>query len=88
MSATLTIELPNELLDRLQRESAKAGKTPEALAIECLDAALAKEPGFAIRRWAGAWASGMTDASLRHDELIGEALYEELGEEQDRGSIR
>jgi hypothetical protein len=80
MSTTLTIEVPEELFRRLQSEAAQLGKTPEALAAEYLSTLVPAASGVGLRRWAGALASGVSDASVRHDEYLGQALYEEFGE--------
>jgi predicted transcriptional regulator len=80
MSATLTIEVPEELLMRLQSQAAQVGKTPEALAAEYLSAIVPDASRVGLRRWAGAFASGVSDASVRHDEYLGHALFDELGE--------
>jgi hypothetical protein len=80
MTKTLSIEVSEELLTRLRHQAAHLGKTPELLAAEYLSAILLGPPGVSLRRWAGAFASGISDASLRHDEYLGQAQYEELGE--------
>jgi hypothetical protein len=80
MSATLTIQVSDALLEQLRLRAAREGKTPEALASECLNQLLPLPPGGFLTRWAGAFASGVPDASLRHDELLGQALYDELHE--------
>ena len=80
MSATLTIEVSDELFIHLQRQAAQVGKTPEMLASEYLSTLLPCPLGAGLRRWAGAFASGVPDVSLRHDEYLGRSLYEELGE--------
>ena len=80
MPATLTIEVSDEFWERLRQSAAQQGKTPEALAAEYLANSLAKPTAGSFRRWVGAWASNIPDASLRHDEYLGQALHQELGE--------
>jgi hypothetical protein len=88
MAATLSIEVSEELLTHLQRQAAQVGKAPEVLASEYLSTMLPHQPGTGLRRWAGAFASGVPDASLRHDEYLGQALYQDLGEKGSDGAIR
>lgn len=83
MPATLTIEVPDEVLEWLRAAAAREGKTPETLAVEYLEGCSPQRPAGAFRRWAGAWASNVPDASLRHDEYVGQALHQQLGEPHD-----
>jgi hypothetical protein len=80
MPATLTIEVSDELLQRLRQSAQQQGKTAEAVASEYLASWTPGLAAGAMRRWAGAWASNVPDASLRHDEYLGQALYRQLGE--------
>ena len=80
MAATLTIEVSDELLECLRQTGARQGKTPEAVAVEYLANLTLKLPAGAVRRWAGAWASNVPDASLRHDDYLGQAFHQQLGE--------
>ena len=88
MAATLTIEMPDELFEQLQRQARDKSTTPEALAAEYLATMVSSHSHDRLRRWAGSLASGVTDASLRHDDYIGQALYEELGGKGSDGAIR
>jgi hypothetical protein len=78
VAAKLTIEVSDELFDCLARQSAQEGKTPETLAAECLGNLLIHPERGRLRRWAGSHASNVPDASLRHDDYLGQALYQEL----------
>jgi hypothetical protein len=80
MPATLTIEVPDPLWEILRQTAAQQGKSPEALATEVLSDLLPKAASGAARRWTGAWASNVPDASVRHDDYVGQKLYQELGE--------
>lgn len=80
MSAPLTIEVSDELLNWLRQTAAAQGKTPETLAAECLGTHAPQHPSGSFRRWAGSWASNVPDASLRHDEYLGQNLHQELNE--------
>lgn len=80
MPATLTIEISDELLERLRQSAAHQGKTAEAVAAECLANLAPKLGAGSVRRWVGAWASNVPDASLRHDDYLGQALHQQLGE--------
>ncbi len=85
MSATLTIEVPDDLFERLRRESSREGTTPEALAAQYLEDSVAK--GSAGRpeadrdpllKWIGAVDSDVPDAAERHDDYLGRSLSDEL----------
>jgi hypothetical protein len=80
MPATLTIEVSDELWECLRQTAARQGKTPEAIAAEYLANWTSRLPAGAVRRWAGAWASNVPDASLRHNDYLGLALHRQLGE--------
>jgi hypothetical protein len=80
MPATLTVEISDELLECLRQFAAQQGKTPEAVAAEYLANLKANPPAGAVRRWVGAWASNVPDASVRHDDYLGEGLHRQLGE--------
>ena len=80
MPATLTIEVSDELWECLRQTAARLGKTPEAVAVEHLANWAPRLPAGTVRRWAGAWASNVPDASLRHDDYLGQALHQQLGE--------
>ena len=82
MPATLTIEVSDELLVYLRQAAARLGKTPETVAAEYLANLTPRLAAGALRRWAGAWASNVPDASLRHDDYLGQALHQQLGEPQ------
>ena len=77
---TLTIEVSADLLESLRRTAARQGKTPETVAAEYLAQLTPGLPAGSIRRWVGAWASNVPDASLRHDDYLGQALHQQLGE--------
>jgi len=78
MPATLTLTIPDEVLERLQRRAAAEGKSPEILAAEDLEKAQPPEPGNFFRKWAGSLQFTASDVAERHDHYPGQALHEEL----------
>jgi hypothetical protein len=55
------------------------GQTVETTAAACLAESLrSAAPGSRLRRWAGAFDSGVTDAATRHHDYMGQALADEL----------
>jgi hypothetical protein len=78
MSATLTIELSQGTYEHLRDQASEQGKTPEALAAEYLERCLPMQPGSRLRRWAGAFDSGLPDVATRHHDYLGQALADEL----------
>ena len=80
MPKTLNVAVSDELLAQLQQESGQVGKTPVGLAADYLSKLVPLPPGSRLRRWAGAINSGVPDASLRHDEYLGQAQFDALDE--------
>jgi hypothetical protein len=81
MTHKLTLEISDEVYQPLWQKAQATGQTVEAVVQSCLAESLRSgEPGSRLRRWAGSWASNVPDAAHRHDEYLGQALYEELQE--------
>lgn len=79
MPATLTVPVSDDLLARLRERAAAAGTTPEAVAADCLATAPALEPGYGkLRKWAGAIPLGEGNIAGRIDQILGDALVDEL----------
>jgi hypothetical protein len=78
MAATLSIEMPDELFEQLQQRALEQGKTPETVAVEYLMSLLSSTNDDRLLRWVGAFESSVPDAAQRHDQYLGQALYEEL----------
>jgi len=73
------IDVPDEVYQPLLRRAAESGRSLEAVAAECVAQVIqASKPESRTRKWAGALASGVTDASTRHDHYLGAALAEDL----------
>ena len=85
MTHQITLAVPDEVYQPLLRHAHETGQPLEFIAGACIaEAVSAFTPGGRLRRWTGAWASNVPDASLRHDEYLGQALSDEL-EEARRG---
>jgi hypothetical protein len=81
MTHQLTLELPDEVYQPLLQKAKDKGQTVEAAAQECLtESVKLAGPGSRLRQFAGFWASGVSDAGVRHDEYLGQALYDDLNE--------
>lgn len=79
MSHELTLELPDEVYRPLAERAQSTGQSVEATAQACIVQALGRHSGYGrVRKWAGAFSSGVTDAGQRHDDYIGDALVDEL----------
>lgn len=84
MSHQLVLEIPDHIYQTLAHKAQAAGQTVEAVAKACLTESIERvATGSRLRQFAGFWASNVPDAGLRHDEYLGQALYDELHE---RGS--
>lgn len=83
MTHQSTLAIPDEVYRPLLRNAQETGQTLESAAGDCIaQVASTLTPGGRLRRWTGAWASNIPDASLRHDEYLGQALSDELQEPQ------
>jgi hypothetical protein len=78
MTHPVTLAIPDEIYQPLLKIAQDKGQTIEALANTCLADAIRAEPGSRLRRWVGASASHVSDASLRHDEYLGQAILDEM----------
>jgi hypothetical protein len=84
MTHQLTLEIPEEVYQPLLQKAQAMGQTVEAVACAHLaDSVQSLAPGSRLRRWAGAFASGMPDVATRHHDYLGQALYEELQGKKD-----
>jgi hypothetical protein len=71
----VTLTMPDDLYQALLRRTQETGRGLEETAADCLAQALrSPAPGELLRSWTGAWASGVPDASIRHDDYLGQAL--------------
>ena len=84
MTHQLVLEIPDEVYQPLLRRAQDTGRPLESVAAECLAQAVqAPGPSERLRCWAGAIDSGIPDLAQRHDEYIGQALFDELKGRQD-----
>jgi hypothetical protein len=75
----IMLAVPDEIYQLLLQKAQESGRSLEEAAADCLIQVLQNPaPGDRLRSWIGAWASGVPDASIRHDDYLGEALHEEL----------
>lgn len=80
MPHQVILELPDEVYQPLAHTAEQTGRSVEAVAQAALAESVSIKPGSLLEKWVGFWSSGVPDAGLRHDEYLGKALYEELGE--------
>ncbi|MFO0850364.1 MAG: hypothetical protein U0871_17660 [Gemmataceae bacterium] len=79
MSAVLSIPVPDHVLARLRERAAELGSTPEQVAAADLaQAASPVRPSERLRRLAGSIPLGDSNVAERVDELLGDALIDEL----------
>jgi hypothetical protein len=84
MTHQLTLEIPEEVYQPLLQQARASGQTIEEVVQACLATSVqGAAPGSRLRRWAGAFASGVTDAATRHHEYLGQALDDELQGKKD-----
>lgn len=81
MTHLITIQLPDEVYAPLAQRAQQSGQTVEALAKNVIADAVSSATNVVDDRdWIGGWASNVSDAGERHDDYIGEALFDELNE--------
>ncbi len=79
MTHQITLEIPDEVYQPLVQKARAIGQAVEVVASACLAESVQKEmPGSRLRRWAGAFASGVPDAAARHHDYLGQPLHDEL----------
>jgi hypothetical protein len=61
----------------LQERAKQLGKTPEAVAAECIAQSVGPADDDPLMKWVGAF-EGPGDVAERHDYYIGQALAKEL----------
>jgi hypothetical protein len=84
MTHQLTVELPEDVYRPLSAHAQATGQTVKAVAAACLAESVRQDkPGSRLRRWVGAWASGVSDASVRHNDYLGQAILAEQSEHRD-----
>jgi hypothetical protein len=84
MDHQITLDVPDEVYQALLKDAEATGRTVESAASACLIQLVRSDsPGNRLRRWAGAFASDVPDAGLRHDEYLGQVLMDELRDTPD-----
>jgi predicted transcriptional regulator len=78
MPQALTIALPDDVHQRLLDLSRRRGESPQALAEALVAEAVRRAAADPLRRWAGAFESGVPDAAERHDDYLADSLAREL----------
>ena len=78
MTHPITLDIPDEVFQPLLRLAQEKGQTVETIANACLAESVAPLPGGRLRRWIGASSSNIPDASLRHDDYLGQAILDEM----------
>jgi hypothetical protein len=84
MNHTLTIELPEEVFEPLEKRSVERGIRPQELVLTWVRQQIeAEETAYPVTletdplaRFIGAFDSGLPDLARRHDEYLAEAYQE------------
>ena len=80
MTYTLMLEVPEDVYESLRKTAGQTGQSPEALAAQWLATAsrnLADDP---LEQFIGAFRSQGAGWADRHDEYLGQALMDKVGE--------
>ncbi len=84
MASVITLELPDEVYQGLQKIAKQAGQTPEALARDWVAAEVKSIENDPLLRLSGTIDSDISDVADRHDYYIGKSLLKEMrGETND-----
>jgi hypothetical protein len=76
MTHPITLEIPDDVYQPLLRLAQEKGQTVESVASACLAESVTPVPGSRLRRWIGAGSSNVVDATLRHDDYLGQAILD------------
>ena len=79
--STLTISLPDDVLQRLSEKAKSEHRTPESVVAEQVSRLVSKSDTDALMKLAGFVTSKIPDAAEKHDEYLGKALADELLED-------
>jgi len=82
MPHSLTIDIPEPVYHTLEKWAAQQGITPEALATDWVARRVIELENDPLMRWAGAIDSDVADVAQRHDEYLGQALSQEIRDDQ------
>lgn len=80
MTHTLRLELPENVYRSLVRAARQAGKSPEVLAIDHLEALHRRQQADPVEEFIGAFPSPTEDWVDRHDDYLGEAVASKMGQ--------
>jgi hypothetical protein len=78
MGRRLVLDLPTEVYDSLEKNAERSGRTPEELGAEWIAQGARQAEESPLLALAGAVESDVTDAFLRHDDYLGQALHSEM----------
>jgi hypothetical protein len=78
MGHALTLEIPDHVYESLVKRAEQVGKTPEEIVMEWVAHASQLLTDDPLLQLAGAFASNLADVSARHDDYLGQSLFEEL----------
>ena len=78
MSYTLVLDLPEAVYESLVETAQQTGETPEALAVRLLTKVVQNLADDPLEPFIGAFKSNIPDWGDKHDEYIGQALWNEM----------
>jgi hypothetical protein len=78
MGHALTLEIPDHVYEPLVKRAEQVGKTPEEIVMEWVAHASQLLTDDPLLQLVGAFASNLADVNARHDDYLGQSLFEEL----------
>ena len=78
MAQLITIQIPEPVFECLVHRAKQLGKTPEAVAADCVVQSVGPPEDDPLLKLMGSIDSGPGDAAERHDYYIGQALAKEM----------
>lgn len=78
MGHTLLLDLPQEVYESLVETAQKTGETLEALAVRLLTRTVQSFADDPLEPFIGAFKSDIPDWGDKHDEYLGQALWDEM----------
>lgn len=83
MGHTLTLEIPEDVFESLQKIAKQTGRTPEEIILQSVATHARQVADDPLDKWIGAFDSGLPDLGTRHHEYVGQSLLEEMRQSDD-----
>jgi predicted transcriptional regulator len=83
MGHTLTLEIPEDVFESLEKIAKQTGRTPEEIILHSIATHARQAADDPLDKWIGAFDSGIPDWADNHDKYIGESILQHMHNEND-----